>query len=98
MFYWAIFNVLMVLFMMVLGSFCLKRRHLLINLLSLEFGMLLLFLLLQLSLSLMESDVYLGLYFLLLGVCEGVLGLGLVVGLSRCHGSDYFSIKNFLMC
>lgn len=69
-----------------------------LNLLRLEFAILLLFIILQISVGLINRDTYLGLYFLLLGVCEGVLGLGLVVGLSRRHGYDYFRVKNLLVC
>nr|YP_026003.1 NADH dehydrogenase subunit 4L [Argulus americanus]AAS00844.1 NADH dehydrogenase subunit 4L [Argulus americanus] len=93
-----IFIYLMSLFIVILFSFCFKRNHLLIILLSMEFCMLILFVILETMLSMMNTDIYLGLYFLLLSICEGVIGLGLVVALSRAHGFDYFSIKNFMLC
>lgn len=56
-------------------------------LLSLEYIILNLFLVLTLSLV-SSSRLLFSMYFLTLAVCEGVLGLSLLVTLVRSHGND----------
>nr|YP_010956273.1 NADH dehydrogenase subunit 4L [Kroppcarcinus siderastreicola]WMY25237.1 NADH dehydrogenase subunit 4L [Kroppcarcinus siderastreicola] len=96
-------NLLMVLssmFMFLCGlwSFTYYHKHLLNSLLSLEFMMLSIYWLLSLEMSMLGSEVYIGLFFLTLTVCEGALGLSLLVLIVRSHGSDFFKSFNVLMC
>nr|YP_008994048.1 NADH dehydrogenase subunit 4L [Cheirotonus jansoni]AGG19635.1 NADH dehydrogenase subunit 4L [Cheirotonus jansoni] len=79
-----------------LFSFCLKRKHLLMMLLSMEFVVLGLFFNLYLYLSCYGFEFYFSMVFLTMAVCEGALGLGILVSLMRTHGNDYFQSFNIL--
>nr|BDL61410.1 NADH dehydrogenase subunit 4l [Deiratonotus japonicus] len=81
-----------------LWSFVSYHKHLLNSLLSLEFMMLGIFWLLSLQMSSVGSEVYLSLFFLTLVVCEGALGLSLLVLIVRSHGNDYFKSFSVLEC
>nr|YP_010987581.1 NADH dehydrogenase subunit 4L [Bledius obscurus]WON65987.1 NADH dehydrogenase subunit 4L [Bledius obscurus] len=76
--------------------FCSKRKHFLMMLLSLEFIMMSLYLGLFNMLFLMNFEFYFSMIFLTLSVCEGVLGLSILVSLVRTHGNDYFNLFNML--
>nr|AIW64901.1 NADH dehydrogenase subunit 4L [Ictinogomphus sp. MT-2014] len=88
---------LLLIFMGVL-SFVSKRKHLLSTLLSLEFIVLGLFIYMYFVLVMEYNDIYFLMYFLTFGVCEGALGLSILVSMIRTHGSDYFSSFNMLQC
>nr|BDL61425.1 NADH dehydrogenase subunit 4l [Ilyoplax integra] len=81
-----------------LSSFISYHKHLLNSLLSLEFMMLGIFWLLSVQMSVIGSEIYMGLFFLTLVVCEGALGLSLLVLIVRSHGNDYFKSFNILVC
>nr|YP_009731827.1 NADH dehydrogenase subunit 4L [Macrophthalmus pacificus]QHR85465.1 NADH dehydrogenase subunit 4L [Macrophthalmus pacificus] len=81
-----------------LWNFVNYHKHLLNSLLSLEFLMLGIFWLLSLHLTNVGGEVYFSLFFLVLAVCEGSLGLSLLVLIVRSHGSDYFKSFNVLEC
>nr|QKX48634.1 NADH dehydrogenase subunit 4L [Allacma fusca] len=74
-------------------SFCSKRKHLLLMLLSIEFIILGLFFSLFFILSV--SNFFFSLIFLTFAACEGALGLGVLVSMSRVFGADYFKVFNF---
>nr|QLY89690.1 NADH dehydrogenase subunit 4L [Ladona fulva] len=80
-----------------LWSFVSKRKHLLSTLLSLEFIVLSLFFYVFFVL-LFYFELYFLMYFLTFGVCEGALGLGILVSMIRSHGNDYFNSFNMLQC
>nr|ANI87262.1 NADH dehydrogenase subunit 4L [Metopaulias depressus] len=88
------------LFMIFCGlwGFISYHKHLLNSLLSLEFMMLGIFWLLSLQMLNVGSEIYFILFFLTLVVCEGALGLSLLVLIVRSHGSDYFKSFNMLEC
>nr|YP_010878904.1 NADH dehydrogenase subunit 4L [Sambus kanssuensis]WHE42543.1 NADH dehydrogenase subunit 4L [Sambus kanssuensis] len=73
-----------------------NRKHLLLMLLSLEFLVLCLFLFLGLILGLMKFEFFFVMLFLTMTVCEGALGLAILVSMIRSHGSDYFQSFNIL--
>nr|AII41679.1 NADH dehydrogenase subunit 4L [Pedetontinus luanchuanensis] len=75
-----------------------KRKHLLAVLFSLEYIMLGIFMLLVFLLVSFNMDIYFSLIFLTLAVCEGALGLSILVSLVRSHGNDYFMSFNSLQC
>nr|AND95990.1 NADH deshydrogenase subunit 4L [Onthophagus cf. tragus] len=77
-------------------SFTMKRKHLLLMLLSLEFIILSLFFNLFLYLSFFDYEYFFSMIFLTMSVCEGALGLGILVSLIRTHGNDYFNTFNVL--
>nr|YP_010464336.1 NADH dehydrogenase subunit 4L [Opatrum subaratum]UUL71713.1 NADH dehydrogenase subunit 4L [Opatrum subaratum] len=70
--------------------FSMKRKHLLLMLLSLEFIVLSVYFLMFFYLSQAGNEYFFSMVFLTFSVCEGVLGLSILVSLIRTHGNDYF--------
>nr|QIV24714.1 NADH dehydrogenase subunit 4L [Eboraphyllus middletoni] len=66
-----------------------KRKHLLLMLLSLEFIVLSLYLGICFYLSGSSCDYFFLMIFLTMSVCEGVLGLSVLVSMIRTQGNDY---------
>nr|YP_010510803.1 NADH dehydrogenase subunit 4L [Dermestes dimidiatus]QXQ00382.1 NADH dehydrogenase subunit 4L [Dermestes dimidiatus] len=85
-------------FMFICGllSFCINRKHLLMMLLSLEFVVLSLFIIMFIFLSFLSFESYFSLIFLSMSVCEGALGLSILVSLIRTHGNDNFQSFSIL--
>nr|YP_010946017.1 NADH dehydrogenase subunit 4L [Libythea myrrha]WGN99251.1 NADH dehydrogenase subunit 4L [Libythea myrrha] len=73
-----------------------KQKHLLIVLMSLEFIVLSIFFLMLLYLSMINYDMYMLMVFLVFSVCEGALGLSILVLMIRTHGNDYFQSFNLI--
>nr|AXS65947.1 NADH dehydrogenase subunit 4L [Scarabaeoidea sp. KM-2017] len=86
----------MMMYFFGLISFCLKRKHVLMMLLSLEFIILSLYFNMFLYLSYFNFEFYFSMVFLVFSVCEGALGLSILVSLIRTHGNDYFQTFNIL--
>nr|YP_009414904.1 NADH dehydrogenase subunit 4L [Lymantria umbrosa]AST23794.1 NADH dehydrogenase subunit 4L [Lymantria umbrosa] len=86
----------MFLIMFFVGNliFVLKHKHLLIVLLSLEFIVLMIFFFLLITMSYVNYDLYMLMIFLVFSVCEGALGLSILISMIRTHGSDYFQSFN----
>nr|AIY62149.1 NADH dehydrogenase subunit 4L [Glyptotermes sp. C TB-2014] len=78
--------------------FCSNRSHLLITLLSLEFLVLILFTIIYFYLCLFNYELYFVMFFLVLSVCEGSLGLSILVSMIRGFGNDYFQSYSVLQC
>lgn len=94
-----IFNILIVVFIIFLiGNiiFVSKHKHLLIVLLRLEFIVLRIFFFLLIYLRLIEINIFILIVFLVFSVCEGALGLSILVSIIRTHGNDYFQRFNLL--
>nr|YP_010714882.1 NADH dehydrogenase subunit 4L [Cladiscus yunnanus]WDE20696.1 NADH dehydrogenase subunit 4L [Cladiscus yunnanus] len=85
-----------ILFILGSLSFSMKRKHLLLMLLSLEFLVLSMFLGLFFYFNMMMYEYYFSLIFISFSVCEGALGLSLLVFMIRTHGNDYFQTFNIL--
>nr|AVN67315.1 NADH dehydrogenase subunit 4L [Blaberus discoidalis]AVN67326.1 NADH dehydrogenase subunit 4L [Blaberus sp. B013] len=87
-----------------LGFFCgiwvysSNRKHLLVTLLSLEFIVLVLYFILYNYLSAFNYELFFSMVFLTFSVCEGALGLSILVSMIRSYGSDYFSMYSMLQC
>nr|YP_009727429.1 NADH dehydrogenase subunit 4L [Diamesus osculans]QIA46743.1 NADH dehydrogenase subunit 4L [Diamesus osculans] len=77
-------------------TFCIKRKHFLLMLLSLEFIVLSLYFNLFIYLGEFNNEYYFSMIFLTMSVCEGALGLSILVSLIRTHGNDYFNTFNLL--
>nr|ALO76277.1 NADH deshydrogenase subunit 4L [Leucocelis sp. LEU01] len=92
--YCMVFSIIM--YFCGLLSFCIKRKHLLLMLLSLEFIILSLYFNLYIYLMYFGYEFYFGMIFLTMSVCEGALGLSILVSLIRTHGNDYFQTFNIL--
>ena len=73
-------------------------KHLLLILLSLEFMVLSLFIYLIIFLGFFCFEQYFRIFFLVYSVCEGALGLSILVILIRTHGNDYFQTFSILKC
>lgn len=76
-----------------LYTFCSKRKHILLILLSIEFIVLGFFFFILFTLRF--NNLFFSLIFLTFTACEGVLGLGVLINISRVYGADYFSVFNF---
>jgi NADH-ubiquinone oxidoreductase chain 4L len=79
-------------------SFIFVYKHLLNILLRLEFIVLALFIILFFYLNIFNFELYFSIYFLTFSVCEGVLGLSILVSIIRTHGNDYFINFSLLQC
>nr|YP_010954806.1 NADH dehydrogenase subunit 4L [Hemisodorcus donckieri]WMW30191.1 NADH dehydrogenase subunit 4L [Hemisodorcus donckieri] len=84
------------MYLMGLLSFCLNRKHLLLMLLSLEFVVVALFLMLVFYLISYNWEFYFLMVFLTMSVCEGALGLSILVLLMRTYGNNYMISFNLL--
>uniref|UniRef100_UPI0030012034 NADH dehydrogenase subunit 4L n=1 Tax=Thailocyba longilobula TaxID=3019674 RepID=UPI0030012034 len=78
-------------YMFFMGLFCLIliRSHILLCLISLEFIVLSLLLMVLLFCLDFNYSFYVYLIMMTFYVCEGVLGLSIIVYMIRCHGNDY---------
>lgn len=89
---------MMVLFFIGLFTFVLSRKHLLSVLLRLEFIVLALFFILIITLRILYSERYFSIIFLTFRVCEGALGISILVLMIRTHGNDFFNRFSVLQC
>lgn len=87
-----------IIIMFIVGNliFISKNKHLLIVLLRLEFIVLRIFFFFLVYLRIIEYDIYILIVFLVFSVCEGALGLSILVSIIRTHGNDYFQSFNLL--
>nr|QVT10959.1 NADH dehydrogenase subunit 4L [Cephonodes hylas] len=90
---WIIFIVMFFVGNLIFVS---KNKHLLIVLLSLEFIVLSIFFFFLVYLMMIDYDMYMLMVFLVFSVCEGSLGLSILVSMIRTHGNDYFQSFNLL--
>nr|ADA69764.1 NADH dehydrogenase subunit 4L [Eurydice pulchra] len=79
-----------------LSAFVSNRSHILTSLIALELMALALFSALNLGAALSPSESYLALLYLALAVCEGALGLGILVAFSTAKGSDSILLASSL--
>nr|YP_009630788.1 NADH dehydrogenase subunit 4L [Astictopterus jama]QBS14449.1 NADH dehydrogenase subunit 4L [Astictopterus jama] len=88
----------MIFFLFMVGNliFVFKHKHLLITLLSLEFIVLSIYMMMMMYLSFFEFDMYMLMVFLVFSVCEGALGISIMVSMIRTHGNDYFQSFSLL--
>nr|YP_009236817.1 NADH dehydrogenase subunit 4L [Telchinia serena]AMJ17284.1 NADH dehydrogenase subunit 4L [Telchinia serena] len=88
----------LILLMFFIGNmiFVSKHKHLLIVLMSLEFIVLSIFFFLMLYLMMIGYSMYMLMVFLVFTVCEGALGLSILVSMIRTHGNDYFQSFNLI--
>nr|AXS66617.1 NADH dehydrogenase subunit 4L [Cucujoidea sp. 45 KM-2017] len=86
------------LFMYLIGMimFCIKRNNLLLMLLSLEFIVLSLYFMIFLYLKTMLYSYFFSMLFLSFSVCEGALGLSVLVSMIRLVGNDYIMLFSML--
>nr|YP_009333641.1 NADH dehydrogenase subunit 4L [Monema flavescens]AOV94113.1 NADH dehydrogenase subunit 4L [Monema flavescens] len=92
------FNLILGFIMFYVGNmnFGFKHKHLLIVMLSLEFIVLSIFFFFLIYLTFINYNMYMLMVFLVFSVCEGALGLSILVSMIRTHGHDYFQSFNLL--
>nr|YP_010004089.1 NADH dehydrogenase subunit 4L [Gryposmylus pennyi]QNR01169.1 NADH dehydrogenase subunit 4L [Gryposmylus pennyi] len=88
----------MIMFMTGIMVYSMKRKHLLSTLLSLEFIVLSLFYIMYIYMMMYNYEFFFSMIFLTFSVCEGALGLSILVSMIRTHGNDYFQSFNILQC
>nr|YP_010222520.1 NADH dehydrogenase subunit 4L [Calacta lugubris]UCC45931.1 NADH dehydrogenase subunit 4L [Calacta lugubris] len=71
--------------------FCFNHKHILMTLLSLEFIVLSIYVFLFFYLMIYGYELYFSVIFLVYSVCEGALGLSVLVNFVRLTGNDYMS-------
>nr|YP_010735816.1 NADH dehydrogenase subunit 4L [Erianthus versicolor]WEL32789.1 NADH dehydrogenase subunit 4L [Erianthus versicolor] len=74
------------------------RKHLLMVLLSLEYMVLSLFLMMNLYFIIYSYDLNFIVFFIVFSVCEGALGLSILVSMIRSHGNDFFNSFSLSLC
>nr|QQQ88785.1 NADH dehydrogenase subunit 4L [Hyalella kochi] len=79
-------------------SYIFNYSHLLNSLLSLEMMSVTIYFLIGSTFIYLGLEVFYLLFFLVMVVCEGVLGLSLLISLVHSHGEDYFKLFNFIQC
>nr|ATD53081.1 NADH dehydrogenase subunit 4L [Psyllidae sp. EMHAU-2015-Zz060501] len=88
------------IFMFYIGmmSFFYVKSHLLTMLMLLEFmSITFLFMLFNFLINFIY-DLSILIYFIIVLVCEAVMGLILLTLFVRCHGSDYFQVSSMFLC
>lgn len=93
-------NFILPIILFIIGRlvFVSNRKFLLVTLLSLEYIVLRLFLFIFIVLNFFNSELYFRIIFLTFRVCEGALGLSILVSLIRTHGNNYIQSFNILLC
>nr|AYR05209.1 NADH dehydrogenase subunit 4L [Anthribidae sp. 2 ACP-2013] len=91
-----IFMLVYFMFMSGVMMFSFQRKHFLIMLLSLEFMVISLYLFYSILFSFLDNEFFFLMIFLTLSVCEGALGLSILVFLIRSFGNDFMLSFFFL--
>lgn len=71
-------------------------NYLLLTIIRLEFIMVTLFYNIFIIINILENNLYRIIFFLRIGVCEGALGLSLIVLIVRSYGNDYINSLRLL--
>nr|APD14858.1 NADH dehydrogenase subunit 4L [Anisolabididae sp. NS-2016] len=92
------FSIMIMMIMIITGLFSIaaKRNHILAVLLSLEMMILAMFTLLVYLMNYLSMDFMFIMTFLTLAVCEGSLGLSILVSIVRKYGDDNFQNLNLI--
>nr|YP_010389731.1 NADH dehydrogenase subunit 4L [Doratura stylata]UPU95805.1 NADH dehydrogenase subunit 4L [Doratura stylata]UXD78648.1 NADH dehydrogenase subunit 4L [Doratura stylata] len=81
----------MYMYMCSLVSLLVIRDHIFLCLVSLEFIIVSLLLMFMYYLLMYGSGLYVMIILMVFFVCEGVLGLSVLVSMIRCYGNDYLN-------
>nr|QZZ18356.1 NADH dehydrogenase subunit 4L [Sobrala sp. SL-2021a] len=84
-------NFLILIFFVGLMCLILIRKHILLCLISLEFLVLSLLIMIMIYCLFFTNSMYLYMLMMTFYVCEGVLGLSILVYMIRCYGNDYLN-------
>nr|YP_010736932.1 NADH dehydrogenase subunit 4L [Busonia albilateralis]WEP24819.1 NADH dehydrogenase subunit 4L [Busonia albilateralis] len=77
------------MFLFSLISLVLIRKHILLCLLSIEFIIISMLFMMMIYCVMFMYNMYIYMMFMILFVCEGVLGLSVLVCMIRSHGNDF---------
>nr|QWL15088.1 NADH dehydrogenase subunit 4L [Xenostrongylus variegatus] len=91
-----LFYLFLMMYLIGMIMFCMKHNNLLLMLLSLEFIMLSLYFMVFLYLKVMLYNYFFNMLFLSFSVCEGTLGLSMLVSMVRMTGNDYIMLFSML--
>nr|UPX88768.1 NADH dehydrogenase subunit 4L [Ernodes articularis] len=91
-----LYSFLIYFFMLGNFMFSMNKKHLLIMLLMLEYLGMIIFISLYISLSMMNYNLFFLMLFLIMMVCESVLGLSILINMIRIYGNDYFKVFSLL--
>nr|AST14974.1 NADH dehydrogenase subunit 4L [Galeruca sp. EMHAU-15083109] len=85
-------SVLVFLFLSGMLGFVLNRKHLLMMLLSLEFIVIVLYFNIFMYMNFINYEFFFSMIYLTMSVCEGALGLGILILMVRVQGNDYITV------
>nr|WGL40379.1 NADH dehydrogenase subunit 4L [Kingdonella sp.] len=97
MFMFSIFTSLLIYFSGV-NIYVSKHMHLLMVLLGLEYIVLSLFMLIVIFVVEFDHDYFFPVIFLVFSVCDGALGLSILVSMISSHGNDFFNSFSLSLC
>nr|QZP41170.1 NADH dehydrogenase subunit 4L [Geoscapheus dilatatus] len=93
-----VFMYILICFFCGIWVFSSNRKHLLITLLSLEFIVLMIHMIKFNYLNLFNFELFFVVIFLTFSVCEGVLGLSLLVSMTPNYSNDFFNTYSMFQC
>nr|YP_010757448.1 NADH dehydrogenase subunit 4L [Nephotettix parvus]WEU77791.1 NADH dehydrogenase subunit 4L [Nephotettix parvus] len=85
------FNLFMYMYMFSLISLLMIRKHIFLCLISLEFIVISILMMIMHYSLMYLSSYYLMVIMMVFFVCEGVLGLSVLVNMIRCYSNDYLN-------
>nr|YP_009136192.1 NADH dehydrogenase subunit 4L [Nephotettix cincticeps]AKC91098.1 NADH dehydrogenase subunit 4L [Nephotettix cincticeps] len=85
------FNLFMYMYMFSLISLLVIRKHIFLCLISLEFIVISILMMIMYYSLMYLSSYYLMVIAMVFFVCEGVLGLSVLVNMIRCYSNDYLN-------
>nr|QKZ95166.1 NADH dehydrogenase subunit 4L [Habrobracon hebetor] len=89
-------KIILILFFISIFMTIFFYKHILLNLISLEFLMINLFMNIYYTLNYLNMNFYFFNLFLTISICEGVMGLSILVYMMRNTGNDYSKILNLI--
>lgn len=89
---------MIIVFVRGLVRMVISNRHLINSLLRLEFIAISVFILLNIVFTILRGDYFIIFYYLVIIVCEGVLGLSLLVILCHNYRRDLIESLNLVRC
>nr|YP_010502897.1 NADH dehydrogenase subunit 4L [Nephotettix malayanus]UXD78674.1 NADH dehydrogenase subunit 4L [Nephotettix malayanus] len=85
------FNLFMYMYMFSLISLIMIRKHIFLCLISLEFIVISILMMIMYYSLMYLTSYYLMVIVMVFFVCEGVLGLSVLVNMIRCYSNDYLN-------
>nr|QTC30719.1 NADH dehydrogenase subunit 4L [Psyttalia concolor]QTC30732.1 NADH dehydrogenase subunit 4L [Psyttalia humilis] len=96
MFIWMNLNLMILMFLMSCFFYSSYYKHILLTLISLEFMMINLMMNMYMILIKLNINIFIISMFISIMVCEGILGLSILVHMIRNSGNDYSLTLNLI--